>query len=208
MWSDIPNDRMLCWDEVTGGVGVFRSPAGHPNGNTLDHLGRMITCEQGNRRVTRTEHDGSVTVLAQHYQGARLNSPNDATVRSDGTIFFSDPDCGITSDYEGYRAQSEISACNVYRIAPDTGQVALAADGFSGPNGRFVFAFDAADLSENIDHGLAVGSLINVEPEDTIEQIRRLKAIAAEGGHRLNPGHDPHVWAALTTGREGRFRER
>src|SRR3954463_8508886 len=83
VWSDIPNDRLLRWDETTGAVGVFRSPAGHPNGNTLDREGRLITCEQGNRRVTRTEHDGSVTVIADRYRGRRLNSPNDAVVRSD-----------------------------------------------------------------------------------------------------------------------------
>ena len=106
VWSDIPTDRLLRWDETTGSVGVFRSPAGHPNGNTLDAEGRLITCEQGNRRVTRTEHDGTVTVIADRYRGKRLNSPNDAVVRSDGSIWFSDPDstyhqCGIGSpEYE------------------------------------------------------------------------------------------------------------
>jgi gluconolactonase len=91
------NDRMLRWDEATGAVSVFRSPAGHFNGNTLDREGRLITCEQGNRRVTRTEHDGSVTVLADRYRGKRLNSPNDAAVKSDGSIWLSDPDFGISS---------------------------------------------------------------------------------------------------------------
>ncbi|WP_395298450.1 SMP-30/gluconolactonase/LRE family protein [Kitasatospora hibisci] len=135
LWSDIPNDRMLRWDEVTGTTALFRSPAGHSNGNTLDHRGRLITCEQGGRRVTRTEHDGTITVLADRYRGKRLNSPNDAVVRSDGTIWFSDPDFGITSDYEGHRADSEIGACHVYRIDPVGGEVHLAADGFAGPNG-------------------------------------------------------------------------
>ncbi|MGW3818320.1 SMP-30/gluconolactonase/LRE family protein [Streptomyces sp. NPDC005046] len=135
IWSDIPNDRILRWDEATGAVGVFRDPAGHSNGNTLDPQGRLVTCEQGNRRVTRTEPDGTVTVLADRYEGKRLNSPNDSVVRSDGTVWFSDPDFGITSDYEGHRAASEIGACNVYRIDPATGEVRLAADGFAGPNG-------------------------------------------------------------------------
>ncbi|AKZ60060.1 putative gluconolactonase [Streptomyces ambofaciens ATCC 23877] len=135
IWSDIPNDRILRWDEATGTVGVFRTPAGHSNGNTLDRRGRLVTCEQGNRRVTRTEPDGTVTVLADRYDGKRLNSPNDSVVRSDGTIWFSDPDFGITSDYEGHRAESEIGACNVYRIDPVSGDVRLAADGFEGPNG-------------------------------------------------------------------------
>ena len=135
IWSDIPNDRILRWDEATATVGVFRSPAGHSNGNTVDRRGRLVTCEQGNRRVTRTEADGSLTVLADRYAGKRLNSPNDSVVRSDGTIWFSDPDFGIISDYEGHRAKSEIGACNVYRIDPASGEVHLAADGFDGPNG-------------------------------------------------------------------------
>ncbi|MFF6814075.1 SMP-30/gluconolactonase/LRE family protein [Streptomyces sp. NPDC012403] len=135
IWSDIPNDRILRWDEATGTVGVFRAPAGHSNGNTVDRQGRLVTCEQGNRRVTRTEPDGTVTVLADRYAGKRLNSPNDSVVRSDGTIWFSDPDFGITSDYEGHRADSEIGACNVYRIDPLSGEVHLAAEGFEGPNG-------------------------------------------------------------------------
>lgn len=135
VWSDIPNDRILRWDEATGTVGVFRAPAGHSNGNTVDRQGRLVTCEQGNRRVTRTEPDGTMTVLADRYDGKRLNSPNDSVVRSDGTIWFSDPDFGITSDYEGHRAESEIGACNVYRIDPLSGDVHLAAEGFEGPNG-------------------------------------------------------------------------
>jgi gluconolactonase len=145
VWSDIPNDRLLRWDETTGSVGVFRSPAGHPNGNTLDAGGRLVTCEQGNRRVTRTEHDGSITVIADRYRGKRFNSPNDAAVRSDGSIWFSDPDFGITSDYEGHRAESEIGACNVYRVDPRDGEVRLVADGFRGPNG-LVFSLDERRL--------------------------------------------------------------
>ncbi|AXK32283.1 SMP-30/gluconolactonase/LRE family protein [Streptomyces armeniacus] len=145
LWSDIPNDRMLRWDETTGTVGVFRSPAGFTNGNTLDRQGRLVTCEQGNRRVTRTEHDGSVTVLADRFEGKRFNSPNDATVRSDGSVWFSDPDFGIRSDYEGHRAESEIGGLNVYRIDPGTGGVRLVADGFAGPNG-LVFSLDERRL--------------------------------------------------------------
>ncbi|MER5479710.1 SMP-30/gluconolactonase/LRE family protein [Streptomyces sp. NPDC002734] len=145
IWSDIPNDRMLRWDEATGAVGVFRSPAGHTNGNTLDREGRLISCEQGNRRVTRTEHDGTVTVLADRWQGRRLNSPNDAAVRSDGSVYFSDPDFGITSDYESHRADSEIGARNVYRVDPDSGEVRLVADCFGAPNG-LVFSADERQL--------------------------------------------------------------
>ena len=145
VWSDIPNDRMLRWDEETGAVSVFRREAGCTNGNTLDTRGRLVSCEQGNRRVTRTEHDGTVTVLADRWQGRRLNSPNDAAVKSDGAVYFSDPDFGITSDYEGHRADSEIGANNVYRIDPHTGVVELAADGFGAPNG-LVFSADERHL--------------------------------------------------------------
>ncbi|GLY82487.1 SMP-30/gluconolactonase/LRE family protein [Actinoallomurus iriomotensis] len=145
IWSDIPNDRMLRWDEETGAVSVFRHSAGYTNGNTLDRQGRLVTCEQGNRRVTRTEHDGTVTVLAERWQGKRLNSPNDAAVKSDGSIWFSDPDFGITSDYEGHRAPSEIGSNNVYRVDPATGEVRLVADCFEAPNG-LVFSSDERRL--------------------------------------------------------------
>ncbi|MEU5576351.1 SMP-30/gluconolactonase/LRE family protein [Streptomyces huasconensis] len=145
IWSDIPNDRMLRWDEETGAVSVFRRQAGHSNGNTLDREGRLISCEQGNRRVTRTEPDGTVTVLADRYEGKRLNSPNDAVVRSDGSVWFSDPDFGITSDYEGFRAEPELDGLNVYRIDPGTGEVRLVADCFGAPNG-LVFSPDERQL--------------------------------------------------------------
>ncbi|MFE2988359.1 SMP-30/gluconolactonase/LRE family protein [Streptomyces sp. NPDC059262] len=145
IWSDIPNDRLLRWDEATGTVSLFRTPAGHTNGNTLDREGRLISAEQGGRRVTRTEADGRITVLADRFEGKRLNSPNDAVVRSDGSIWFSDPDFGITSDYEGFRAESEIGANNVYRIDPATGEVRQVADGFGAPNG-LVFSADERQL--------------------------------------------------------------
>jgi gluconolactonase len=135
VFSDIPNDRMLRWDETTGAVGVFRSPAGYANGHTVDRQGRLVSCEHGNRRVTRTEHDGSITVLADRYDGKRLNSPNDVVEHSDGSIWFTDPSYGIDSDYEGNLAESEIGACHVYRIDPATGAVHIVADDFLRPNG-------------------------------------------------------------------------
>ncbi|WP_216214854.1 SMP-30/gluconolactonase/LRE family protein [Amycolatopsis aidingensis] len=134
VYSDIPNDRMLRWDETTGAVGVFRQPSGYSNGNTVDRQGRMLTCEQGNRRVTRTEHDGSITVLADRFRGKRFNSPNDLVEAADGAVWFTDPDYGISSDYEGLRAESEIGACNVYRVDP-VGGVTVVADDFVRPNG-------------------------------------------------------------------------
>ncbi|CAL9452797.1 Gluconolactonase [Streptomyces sp. enrichment culture] len=145
IWSDIPNDRLLRWDEPTGTVGVFRSPAGYVNGSTLDGQGRLVSCEQGNRRVTRTEHDGRITVLADRFEGRRFNSPNDVAVRSDGSVWFTDPDFGIVSDYEGHRAESEIGSCDVYRIDPASGAVRRVAEGFGGPNG-LVFSADERQL--------------------------------------------------------------
>ncbi len=135
LWSDIPNDRMLRWDETTGTVGVFRQPAGNSNGNTVDRAGRLVSCEHGNRRVTRTEHDGSITILADRFEGKRFNSPNDVVVRSDGSVWFTDPAYGIESDYEGNRGESEIGACHVYRIDPGTGACHIVADDFDRPNG-------------------------------------------------------------------------
>ena len=134
VWSDIPNDRMLRWDETTGAVGVFRQPCGFSNGNTVDRQGRLVTCEHGGRRVTRTEHDGSVTVLADRFGGRRFNSPNDAVVHSDGSVWFTDPAYGIDSDYEGHRADGELDGCHVYRIDP-AGRVSRVADDFVRPNG-------------------------------------------------------------------------
>ncbi|WP_201830198.1 SMP-30/gluconolactonase/LRE family protein [Microvirga zambiensis] len=145
IWSDIPNDRMMRFDETSNAVSVFRYPAGHSNGNTVDRQGRLVTCEHGNRRVSRTEHDGSITVLATHYQGKRLNSPNDAVVKSDGSIWFTDPAYGIDSDYEGHRADSEVGACHVYRIDPQTGEVSVVADDFERPNG-IAFSLDERRL--------------------------------------------------------------
>jgi gluconolactonase len=135
VWSDIPNDRMMRYDETSGAVSVFRAPSGYSNGNTVDRHGRLVTCEHGTRRVTRTEHDGTVTVLASHHQGKRFNSPNDVVVKSDGSIWFTDPAYGIDSDYEGHRADSETGGCHVYRIDPHSGDVSVVADDFARPNG-------------------------------------------------------------------------
>jgi gluconolactonase len=134
VWSDIPNNRMLRFDETNGSVSVFRQPAGNSNGNTVDRQGRLVSCEHGNRRVSRTEIDGSITILADRYEGKRLNSPNDVVVRSDGSIWFTDPAYGIDSDYEGNKAESEIGACNVYCLDA-SGSLRIVADDFVRPNG-------------------------------------------------------------------------
>jgi gluconolactonase len=135
LWSDIPNDRMLRWDETTGSTGIFREPAGFSNGNTMDWQGRLITCEHGHRRVSRTEHDGSITVIADRYHGKRLNSPNDVVVSEDGAIWFTDSSYGIDGDYEGVRSESEIGACNVYRVDPLLKSCSVVADDFMRPTG-------------------------------------------------------------------------
>jgi gluconolactonase len=134
VFSDIPNDRILRWDETTGAVGVFRQPSGYANGHTVDRQGRLVSCEHGNRRVTRTEPDGSLTVLADRFEGKRLNSPNDVVESADGAIWFTDPAYGIDTDYEGHKSPSEIGACHVFRVGTD-GEVRIAADDFARPNG-------------------------------------------------------------------------
>ena len=135
VFSDIPNDRMMRFDETDGSVSVFRAPAFNSNGNSVDALGRLVSCEHRARRVTRTELDGSVTVLADRWRGRRFNSPNDVVVKSDGSVWFTDPDYGIMSDYEGEKAEGEIGACNVYRIDPSSGAVDAVATDFVKPNG-------------------------------------------------------------------------
>jgi len=133
--SDIPNNRMLRFDETDGSMSVFRQDSMNSNGNTVDNQGRMVTCEHRGRRVTRTEIDGKITIVADRFEGKRFNSPNDAVVASDGAIWFTDPSYGIISDYEGDYAESEIGACNVYRVDPANGKVQKVADDFMKPNG-------------------------------------------------------------------------
>lgn len=134
LWSDIPNDRILRWDEETGGVSLYRKPSNNANGLTRDRQGRLIACEHLGRRVTRTEYDGSITVIADRHDGKRLNSPNDVVVRSDGSIWFSDPPFGLRGDYEGLRAEQELPT-NLYRFDPGSGELRVMADDIDGPNG-------------------------------------------------------------------------
>jgi gluconolactonase len=134
LWSDIPNNRILRWDEETGSVGVYRKPSNNANGNTRDREGRLVSCEHLTRRVTRTEYDGSITVLADRYQGKPFNSPNDVIVKSDGSVWFSDPTFGIDGFYEGERQDSELKPA-VYRVDGKSGEVTLMNDELAGPNG-------------------------------------------------------------------------
>ena len=133
VWSDIPNNRMLRWDEETGATSVFRKPSNYANGHTRDRQGRIVSCEHGGRRISRTEYDGTVTTVADSFQGKRLNSPNDLVVKSDGSIWFTDPTFGILGRYEGTKATPE-SPMNVYRVDA-SGAIELAVEGINQPNG-------------------------------------------------------------------------
>jgi len=205
VFSDIPNDRMLRWDETTGAVGVFRHDAGYANGNTVDRQGRLVTCEHGNRRITRTEPDGTITVLADCLaDGRRLNSPNDVVVHSDGSIWFTDPSYGIDTDYEGHQAESDIGACHVYRIDPDSGAASIVADDFDRPNG-LAFSADERQLylvDTTKKHlrrfDVAAGGVLSGGPvvadcdAGTFDGVRlddsgRLWAAAHDGLHCLDP---------------------
>ncbi|MCY0096734.1 SMP-30/gluconolactonase/LRE family protein [Hoeflea ulvae] len=135
VWSDIPNNRMMRWDETDGSTSVFRAPSNNSNGNTVDRQGRLVSCEHLTRRVTRTEHDGSITVLADSFAGKRLNSPNDVVVHSDGSIWFTDPSYGILTDYEGDVCEPELGGNHVYRIDPSDGSMRQVTDDFVQPNG-------------------------------------------------------------------------
>ncbi|CAB3748317.1 SMP-30/gluconolactonase/LRE family protein [Paraburkholderia solisilvae] len=144
LWSDIPNNRILRWDETTGAVTTFRHASSHANGNTRDREGRLITCEHQAGRVTRTERDGTVTVLADAYQGKRLNSPNDVIVRSDGSIWFTDPSFAINA-FNGRAPREPELPQSVYRIDAQSGKVSLVTDEVLGPNG-LAFSPDEALL--------------------------------------------------------------
>jgi len=133
LFSDIPNNRIMRWIDGLG-LSVYRAASNYANGHTRDRDGRLISCEHGTRRVTRTEHDGSITVIADRYHGKQLNSPNDVVVKSDGSIWFTDPHYGIMIDYEGFKAEQELP-CHVYRVDPKSGSLDVVIDDFSCPNG-------------------------------------------------------------------------
>ena len=156
LWSDVPNDRIMRWDEVSQQTHVWRHASGYANGNTRDRAGRLITCEHQGRRVTRTEHDGRITVLADRYQGKRLNSPNDVVVKSDGSIWFTDPPFGIIGYYQGEKAEQELPAA-IYRISPDGKEIRLMCDTVQGPNGlafspdeRHLYVIESRSRPRNI----------------------------------------------------------
>jgi gluconolactonase len=144
LWSDIPNNRIMRWDEDTGATSVFRKPSNNANGLTRDRQGRLVTCEHDSRRVTRTEYDGAITVICDSYDGKKLNSPNDVVVKSDGSIWFTDPRFGILGYYEGHVDTAELPM-NVYRVDGRTGAATVVADGINAPNG-LAFSPDESKL--------------------------------------------------------------
>src|SRR5215469_13650019 len=183
IWSDIPNNRMLRW--AGGHVSVFRDASNNSNGNTRDRQGRLISCEHGTRRVTRTEPDGSITILVDRYRGKKLNSPNDVVVKSDGSIWFTDPPYGILSDYEGHKGPSEIGHNYVYRLDPGTGALTVVADDFNKPNGI------AFSLDEKILYVADTGGSHDPKGEHHIRQFN------VEGGKKLTKSK---VFAEISPG--------
>ena len=177
--SDIPNDRIMRWTEDSG-LSVFRQPSGFANGHTRDRQGRLIGCSHQHRCITRTELDGSVTVLAGTYHGKRLNSPNDVIVHSDGGIWFSDPHYGISTDYEGGKQAAELPA-HVYRLDPRSGALDVVADDFTGPNG-LCFSPDETTL-----YIAETGAQFS--PDNT----RCIRAFRVDDGRRLSAGRVFHA---------------
>lgn len=212
LFSDIPNNRIMRW-HAEGGTTTYRAPSNYANGHTRDRAGRLVSCEHGRRRVTRTELDGSLTVIADSYQGKPLNSPNDVVVKSDGSIWFTDPHYGIMTNYEGFKAEQELP-CNVYRVDAANGEIAAVLTDFAGPNG-LAFSEDerrlyVADTGRMFDPGtkchirvFAVGAGGRLSGGEIFHQIHpgaadgfrvdgdgNLWSSAADGVHCINPAGD------------------
>ncbi|MFZ1426572.1 MAG: SMP-30/gluconolactonase/LRE family protein [Geminicoccaceae bacterium] len=218
LFSDIPNNRIMRFTPDHTGLGgttsVYRQPCGNTNGHTRDLQGRLVSCEHGGRRVSRTELDGTVTCLADSWNGKRLNSPNDVVVRSDGTIWFTDPSYGILSDLEGWQGEPEYGACHVFCLDPSTGELRVAADDFVKPNGiafspdektlyiadtgashdpdgpRHIRAFDVSDkgkLKKSRVFATCDAGLFDGFRLDTAGNVW---SSAADGVHCFNPGGD------------------
>ena len=176
LFTDIPNDRILRFDEVTGTTAVFRQDCGHPNGQTVDIQGRLISCEHRYRQVSRTEHDGSVVTIADTWNGKHLNSPNDVVVTSDGAIWFTDPTYGIMHDLDGIKAHSEIGACHVYRVDPITAKVEAKITDMVLPNG-LAFSKDESTLYV-VDSGRS----------DFADGPAHLRAFKVDTNHKISGG--------------------
>ena len=211
LFSDIPNNRIMRY--VPGvGTSVFRQPSNYANGHTRDREGRLVSCEHGMRRVTRTEHDGSITVIADGYEGKKLNSPNDVVVKSDGTIWFTDPHYGIMTDYEGYKSEQELP-CYVYRVDPADGSIKAVLTDFQCPNGlafsadeSILYVADTGTMFDPDGHGhmrsfrvngdtLSGGDVFHVVDEGKSDGFRldsdgNIWTSAGDGVHCIAPSGD------------------
>jgi gluconolactonase len=197
LFSDIPNDRMLRWSEETGQVSVFRAPSAHSNGNTRDRQGRLVTCEHGQRRVSRTEHDGRITVLLDQFDGKPLNAPNDVVVKSDGSVWFSDPGWGIEGNYEGDKAPLQLPR-SVYRIDPETGAATVVIDGMDRPNG-LCFSPD-----EQLLYVVDIGEIRVFDVRgDTVARGRRFVDMSPGGSDGIRADREGNIWSAAGGGGAG-----
>jgi gluconolactonase len=199
LWSDIPNNRIMRWLEDDGRVSVFRQGSNYSNGNTRDRQGRLITCEHEGRRVTRTEHDGTITVLMDNYNGKKLNSPNDVVVASDGAIWFTDPNYGLLGNYEAHKAEQELPNA-VYRLDPSTGKATVVADSFDKPNG-LAFSPDEKKLYI-IDTGITHGGRSNMRVFDVNgDRLTNDKIFAEDFAPGFTDGVrtdvDGNVWCSM-----------
>ncbi len=199
VWSDIPNDRLMQWSARDGHTSVFRAPSHYANGNTIDREGRLLTCEQDTRRVTRTEHDGAITVLADSYDGKPLNAPNDVVVASDGAVWFTDPGYGIDGDYEGHRAPAALPR-NVYRLDPASGAMRVVAGDFARPNG-IGFSPDERTLYV-VDSGITHGGPSHIRSFDVDGDRVANGRVFAEGfapgfTDGLRTDADGNVWCSM-----------
>ena len=207
LWSDIPNNRILRWLEETGEVSVFRNPSNYSNGNYRDRQGRLLTCEHDTRRLTRTEYDGTITVLIDRFHDKKLNAPNDLAVDSDGAIWFTDPGYGIMSNYEGHKAPFELPA-NVYRLDPNTREATIVASDMDKPNG-ICFSPDEKRLYI-VDTGLPrhPGDPHPIRVYDVVDRVRlkngRLFVNMAPGSSDgIRCDVDGNVWSAAGWAGEG-----
>lgn len=204
LWSDIPNNRIMKWEEETGAVSEFRKPSNNSNGNTRDRQGRLVTCEHDARRVTRTEYDGSITVVADQFDGKPLNSPNDIVCRSDGALWFTDPPFGILGFYEGHQAASELPTC-VYRWDPSTKKLSVVIGDIDRPNG---LAFSPDDSKLYVVEAGTTPRVIrayDVTKNGTQVTNGRTLLTAENGGtpDGLRVDIDGNLWVGWGMGREG-----
>ena len=199
IWSDVPNNRMLRWDEETGATSVWRRPSNFSNGNTRDRAGRLVTCEHGGRRVTRTEYDGTVTVLADRWHGTPLNSPNDVVVTRDGSVWFTDPAFGISGDHEGHRAPAELPT-DLYRLDGATHELAVAASGLRSPNG-LAFSPDESLLYVVESHGDPRPDIVVFDVDGGELTGRRVLVDAGDGiPDGLRVDEDGNLWCGWGMG--------